>query len=211
MNLSSKNQQLLLPEKIVVYISAQLKSKLAVWLVQYKTRESYKPAWMLKYASAGEPSGPFPLIQTAGPHTCNLLPTLPEALWLPVGLWLSMAVGFPFVESTASCFICHFRHSASPITKENLCLTDELWETVHRVKEENPNYFWKMLQPQPDPDRDASRGIITGRGRQLHCSHKQSYKRDMFGQGQMSDFTSFRHPRAGFSNVRVLRIYWKAC
>ena len=182
-------QEQLLPEKTVMYISAQLKSKPAVYPVQYKARENYEPAWMLKPASAGAPDGPFLLIQTAGPHTPYLLLTLPEALWLP--MVLSMALGFPFAESTASCFICLFSRSATPITKENLCLTDELWERwyvremVHRAKEENLNSSWKILQPQLDPDRDASHGIITGGGRQLHCTHKQSCKRQFFGQGQI--------------------------
>ena len=48
----------------------------------------------------------------------------PEALWLPMGL--SMALGSPLAELTASCFICLFSSSATPITKENLCLVDEL-------------------------------------------------------------------------------------
>lgn len=41
---------------------------------------------------------------------------------------LSTALGSPLAKSTASCFICLFSHSATPITKENLCLADELWE-----------------------------------------------------------------------------------
>ena len=48
----------------------------------------------------------------------------PKALWLPMGP--SMALGSPLAESTASCFICLFSPSATPITKENLCLADEL-------------------------------------------------------------------------------------
>lgn len=107
----------------------------------------------------------------------------PEALWLPMGP--SMALGSPLAESTASCFICLFSPSATPITKENLCLADELWEMLHRAKEENPSSSRKILQPQLDPDRDASHGIITGGGRQLHCTHKQSCKRELFGQGQI--------------------------
>lgn len=41
-----------------MYISAQLKSKPAVYLVQYKAREHYEPVWTLKCTSAGAPDGP---------------------------------------------------------------------------------------------------------------------------------------------------------
>lgn len=60
-----------------------------------------------------------------------------------------------------------------------------------------------MLQPQPDPDRDVSHGTITGEGMQLHCSHKQSCKSEMFEQGHMSDFTLFHHPRAAFCKRQI--------
>ena len=80
-------------------------------------------------ASIGVPVSPFLLTQTAGSPTPNLLLTLQRlygSLWFP-----SIALGFPFAESTASCFIRLFNSPTSPITKENLYLTDELWESQH--------------------------------------------------------------------------------
>ena len=58
-------------------------------------------------------------------------------------------------------------------------------EMVHRAKEENPNSSWKILQLQLDPDRDGSRGIITGEEGNSIALHKQSCKRELFGQGQI--------------------------
>ena len=167
-------------------------------------------------ASIGVPVSPFLLTQTAGSPTPNLLLTLQRlygSLWFPF-----IALGFPFAESTASCFIRLFNSPTSPITKENLYIPHR-WvvrKSAHRAKEENWNYFWKILQPQPDPDRDVPHGTITGGEMQLHCSQKQNCKSGMFEQGQMSDFTthaafSKKHKVQGFSNKRVLRMPWKAC
>lgn len=123
----------------------------------------------------------------------------PEALWLPMGP--SMALGSPLAESTASCFICLFSPSATPITKENLCLADELWEMLHRAKEENPSSSRKILQPQLDPDRDASHGIITGEEGNSIALINKVVRESFWGRDK---FTSLHHLRTGCSNVTVL-------
>lgn len=186
-----------------MYISAQLKSKPALYPVQYKAKESYEPAWMLKCASAGAPNGPFLLIQTAGPHTPYLLLTLPEALWLP--MVLSMALGFPFAESTASYFICLFSRSATPITKENLCLTDELWErwyTGQRKKIRIPlGKFFNLNLTQTEMPHMGS--LLGEEGNSIALINKV-VRESFLGRDK---FTSFHHLCIGCSNIRVLRIY----
>lgn len=135
-NLSLKNQQQLLPAKTVMYISAQLKSELIVYQVQYKKgRIMSLPGWwntemLLFNASTGVPVSCFLLIQTPNLCTLNLLLTLPKALWLFVVL--SVALDLPLAELAASCFICLFNHPASPLTKENRYPSDELWESQHQ-------------------------------------------------------------------------------
>lgn len=113
---------------------------------------------------------------------------------------------FPFCRVNCKLLYLPLQSSSIPHNKRKPVL--HRWvvtELAHRAKEGNWNYFWKVLQLQPDPGKDASHGTITAGGMQLHCSHKQSCKSEMFEQGQMSDFPCFTTLRQPFPRGRRLR------
>lgn len=126
----------------------------------------------------GVPVSPFLLIQTAGPHTPNLLRPS-QGRKSPCGPIYGSGLPFCWLN----CKLLYLPLQSSNISHNKGEPVPRRWvvrESAHRAKEENWNFFWKMLRPQPDPDRDASCGTMTGEGMQLHCSHKQSCKSEMF-------------------------------
>lgn len=144
----------------------------------------------MKCASAGTPDGPSCsprllvctiscLLLTASFHHHPAAPRhyAPMVLSTALGLlWLSRLQAALFAQSFSNPY-----NKRKPGASQTNC---ERWYTGQR--EENPNSSWKILQLQLDPDRDGSRGIITGEGRQLHCTHKQSCKRELLGRNKFT-------------------------
>lgn len=129
-NLSSKNQQQLLPEKTVMYSCASPVPgrKLTVDLVQYETRESYEPAWMLKCETCqclcGGTCQPLP----ANPdrwssHTqpAASLPRLEVSLWSHLWLWASLLLSQLQAAGFASSIVQHLPQRRRTCTSQMSC------------------------------------------------------------------------------------------
>lgn len=131
-HLSSKNQQQLLPEKTVMYsyTSTVLGSKLTVDLVRYETRESYEPAWMLKYETAAcqclcggtcQPLPANPDLWSSHTQPAASLPRLEVSLWSHLWLWASLLLSQLQAALFASSIIQHLPQQRKTCTSQMSC------------------------------------------------------------------------------------------